>query len=219
MPRYTRCPYYQSEKRQTISCEDTCRRFKSLKDKWVWMDKYCDADYERCPYAAEITKAYSELEEGDIRALDKEKIGALGKENQKLLSALGRAEKRVERQQKKIDELRAVNRSYVQKYDDLEQKRRVEYSKRRSAEEGLRKANGKILDELAQLSAIYEQRMAYLIETYAPDGKLMESMVEEWAGDRSFALVHDTDDDGEIYWKVVFEDVKDKRSENVQKPE
>ena len=91
MPRYTKCPYFQSEKRQTISCEDIVRRFKSLEAKWSHMDRFCDADYMSCQYAIDLRKAYEKTEKGDIRALDKEKIEALQKEHAKLLSALGRA--------------------------------------------------------------------------------------------------------------------------------
>ena len=208
MPRYTKCPYFQSEKRQTISCEDIVRRFKSLEAKWSHMDRFCDADYMSCPFAVDLRKAYEKTEKGDIRALDKEKITALGKENAKLLSALGRAEKRVERQQKKIDELRAVNRSFTAKYDDLEQKRRAEYAKRRNAEESLKTAQDRTLEELQKLGSIYEQRMCYLIAKYA-DGSFEDADAEAWAEGKSFALVVDYSDQCKK-WKVVYqEDGKD----------
>jgi hypothetical protein len=209
MPRYTKCPYFQSEKRQTISCEDVVRRFKTLEAKWIHMDRYCDADYMSCPYAIDLQRAYEQEQKGDIRALDKEKITALQKEHAKLLSALGRAEKRIERQQKKIDDMRAVNKSFTAKYEDLEQKRRAEYAKRRKAEADLKIAQGKVIDELGKLGEIYEQRMAYLIEQFAPDGILVEDDVAAWAGDREFAIVLDADEPHGRYWKVVYKDDKD----------
>ena len=209
MPRYTKCPYFQSEKRQTISCEDVVRRFKTLEAKWIHMDRYCDADYMSCPFAIDLRRAYEKTEKGDIRALDKEKIEALQKEHAKLLSALGRAEKRIERQQKKIDEMRAVNRSFTAKYEDLEQKRRAEYAKRRNAEESLKTAQGRTLEELQKLGSIYEQRMAYLIEQFAPDGILVEDDVAAWAGEKEFAIMLDADQEHGRYWKVVYKDDKD----------
>lgn len=210
MPRYTKCPYFQSEKRQTISCEDVVRRFKTLEAKWIHMDRYCDADYMSCPYAIDLQRAYEQEQKGDIRALDKEKITALQKEHAKLLSALGRAEKRIERQQKKIDDMRAVNKSFTAKYEDLEQKRRAEYAKRRKAEADLKIAQGKVIDELGKLGEIYEQRMCYLIENFVPVKMFYEDNAEAWAGDKAFALVAEKDDDDRIVWKVVYqEDDKD----------
>ena len=206
MPRYTLCPYYMSEKRQTISCEDTCRRFKNTDSKWSWMDMYCDNDWMKCPYALDMEEAYRKLEKGDIRALDQEKINALQKENAKLLSALGRAEKRVQRQQDKIDKLRAVNNSYRSVNETVEKRRRDEYARRRAAEDKLKEGNDQIMDELAKMGIIYEQRMAYLIEQFAPDKILLEDDVEAWAGDKEFAIVHAADPEHGRYWKVVYKD-------------
>ena len=209
MPRYTKCPYFQSEKRQTISCEDVVRRFKTLEAKWIHMDRYCDADYMSCPYAIDLQRAYEQEQKGDIRALDKEKITALQKEHAKLLSALGRAEKRIERQQKKIDELRAVNRSFTSVNNSLEQQKKDYYSRWRKAQDELDKGNDSVMAELNKLGSIYEQRMAYLIEQFAPDGILVEDDVAAWAGEKEFAIVLDADEPHGRYWKVVYKDDKD----------
>ena len=208
MPRYTKCPYFQSEKRQTISCEDIVRRFKSLEAKWSHMDRFCDADYMSCQYAIDLRRAYEKTEKGDIRALDKEKITALQKEHAKLLSALGRAEKRIERQQKKIDELRAVNRSFTSVNNSLEQQKKDYYSRWRKAQDELDKGNDSVMAELNKLGSIYEQRMAYLIEQFAPDRVLVEDDVAAWAGEKEFAIVLDADEPHGRYWKVVYKDDK-----------
>ena len=57
------------------------------------------------------------------------------------------------------------------------------------------------------MAGIYEQRMAFLIDSYAEDGRLYEQEVEEWAKrkDQAFALVHDYDGSSR-YWKVVFQE-------------
>ena len=78
----------------------------------------------------------------------------------------------------------------------------------------------KIADQLGAMAGIYEQRMAYLIDSYADDGRLYEQEVEHWAGDRAFAIVHDEDGAGR-FWKVVFQeeetaDVPEKIEEQVQ---
>ena len=71
MPRYTRCPFYIDENKLTISCEDVCRSFDSMDEKWTWMDMYCDTwDWMKCPHAADISEAYRKAEEGDVMAIE-----------------------------------------------------------------------------------------------------------------------------------------------------
>ena len=219
MPRYTRCPYYIDESRSSISCEDVCRSFDSAEKKWAWMDMYCDSwDWMKCPYAMDRSEAYTRFEEGEKMALIEQEVKAQKKEIESLLRKLGRANKRIERQQKKIDELRAVNQSYTRVNQTLEKQKADIYAKWRSAESRVRAQDDAIWAEIGNLSEIYEQRMAYLIDTYCPDGKLRESDVKEWAGDRSFAIAADKESfEDDLAWKVVFmeeettdEDTKDK---------
>ena len=219
MPRYTRCPYYIDESRSSISCEDVCRSYDSAEKKWAWMDMYCDSwDWMKCPYAMDRSEAYTRFEEGEKMALIEQEVKAQKKEIESLLRKLGRANKRIERQQKKIDELRAVNQSYTRVNQTLEKQKADIYAKWRSAESRVRAQDDAIWAEIGNLSEIYEQRMAYLIDTYCPDGKLRESDVKEWAGDRSFAIAADKESfEDDLAWKVVFmeeettdEDTKDK---------
>lgn len=206
MPRYTRCPYYIDESRRSISCEDVCRSYSSENKKWAWMDMYCDSwDWMKCPYAADISEAYRRYEEGDEMALIEQELKAQKKEIESLLRKLGRANK-------KLDKERAKNK-------DLESQKKIYYEKWRKADEQLREYEKKIADQLGAMAGIYEQRMCYLIDNYA-DGKFYDSEVEAWAGDRAFALMHDSDDTGR-FWKVVFqeeetEDVPEKIEEQVQ---
>ena len=219
MPRYTRCPYYIDESRSSISCEDVCRSYDSADKKWAWMDMYCDSwDWMKCPYAMDRSEAYIRFEEGEKMALIEQEVKAQKKEIESLLRKLGRANKRIERQQKKIDELRAVNQSYTRVNQTLEKQKADIYAKWRSAESRVRAQDDAIWAEIGSLSEIYEQRMAYLIDTYCPDGKLRESDVKAWAGDRSFAIAADKESfEDDLAWKVVFmeeettdEDTKDK---------
>ena len=202
MPRYTRCPYYIDESRRSISCEDVCRSYSSENKKWAWMDMYCDSwDWMKCPYAADISEAYRRYEEGDEMALIEQELKAQKKEIESLLRKLGRANK-------KLDKARAKNQ-------DLESQKRIYFEKWRKADEQLREYEKKIADQLGAMAGIYEQRMCYLIDKYA-DGKFYDNEVEAWAGDKAFALMHDTDDDGR-FWKVVFQE--EENDENTQKQE
>ena len=203
MPRYTRCPYYIDESRRSISCEDVCRSYSSENKKWAWMDMYCDSwDWMKCPYAMEISEAYRRYEEGDEMALIEQELKAQKKEIESLLRKLGRANK-------KLDKERAKNK-------DLESQKKIYFEKWRKADEQLREYEKKIADQLGAMAGIYEQRMAYLIDSYAADGRLYEQEVEHWAGDRAFAIVHDEDEAGR-FWKIVFQE--EENDENTQKQE
>jgi hypothetical protein len=50
---------------------------------------------------------------------------------------------------------------------------------------------------------IYEQRMAYLIDTYAPRG-ILEDNIKRWAEDKEFAIVSEDAGEGKIRWVVRF---------------
>ena len=212
MPRYTMCPFYVDENKKSISCEDICRTYKTLECKYDWMTMYCDSwEWMKCPYAIDRSEAYAAYEKGDVKALENQEIKALEKENKYLRTLLGKAEKRVERQQKKIDELRAVNQSFTNVNNSLEKQKKEFYTRWRKAQDELDKGNETVMEELRRLGDIYEQRMCYLIDRFA-DGFFCESDVERWAGDREFALVRQYDEDlGDMVWKVVFkEDEPDK---------
>ena len=95
MPRYTLCPYYIDENNKAISCEDVCRTYDSMKQKWAWMDMYCDSwDWMKCPYAMDRAEAYHNYEKGDIKALDEQKEKAMKVEIKSLTSKLGRVNKK-----------------------------------------------------------------------------------------------------------------------------
>ena len=200
MPRYTRCPFYIDESRHSISCEDVCRSYDSSDRKWAWMDMYCDSwDWMKCPYAADRAEAYKRYEEGDDMALTEQELKAQKKEIESLIRKLGRANK-------KLDKARAKNQ-------DLESQKRIYFEKWKKAEEQLNEYEKKIADQLGVMAGIYEQRMAYLIDSYAADKRLYEQEVEHWAGDRAFAIIHDEDAAGR-FWKVVFQEEENEDDEH-----
>lgn len=219
---YKICPFYIDENKKTISCEDVCRSFRSSKAKWKWMNKYCDTwEWETCQWAKAISEAYKKFEEGDKMALEEHKVEALIKETKYLRTRLGKAEKRVERQQKKIDEQRELIKSYQRASESYEKQKSELYRKWRQADQDLRDHRNKAGDELSAMAEIFEQRMAYLIDTYCPDGKLKERAVKEWAGNREFAIVADKESfEDDLTWMVIFQeegsDADTKEQEQVQ---
>ena len=202
--RYTLCPFYKGNSEARITCEDVFRRFDRVGECSAWMDMYCDMDWMRCPYAMDLTEAYDRLEKGDKMALEKHKVEALESELRSVTIKLGKAQKRIERQQKKIDDLRAVNQSLTDINIQLDQRMKRYYKDAREAREQLHEYERKIDDQIKQLTQIYEQRICYLIETFCPPKCFYEDYAQAWAGDREFALVAERDNKDRIMWKVVF---------------
>lgn len=197
---YVLCPYYENEKNESISCEDVIRTFPNLKKKEWYMKTYCDANWQECIFADAMNRAYEEGEE----ALEREKIKALEKELRSMGIKYGREKKKNERQQKKIDDLMQQNK-------DL-------YEKWRKVNEELTAVNMKIYGQIQQMVQLYEDRMAYLIDTKC-DGELREKDVEAWAEGKEFAIVHDYLAEDRV-WKVLFrEEQEDEESDGLDKTE
>ena len=211
MPNYGHtaiCPFYMGEKPKTISCEDAFRRFKDEKRRDAWTNMYCyEWDWMKCPYAADLSEAYERYEKGDEMALENHENEALRKELKSISTKLGRMEKRCERQQKKIDELRAVNQSLVNVNETLTARNKRLYKDWRSLDKETGEFREKVWSLVQKISRMYEQRICYLIEEYVPNKKFTEGDVAEWAKDKAFALVYEKSEDDnwpEPYWAVRY---------------
>lgn len=188
---YVFCPYYKVEKKESISCEDICRQFGSLEERNGWMKMYCASwEWEKCPYAIDLTEAYYKFERGDDKALENEKIKALEKENKSLSTHLGKAKKKIERMQKKIDELRAVNASFTAVNQETERQKKQIYTKLRDTRETLDDYEKHEAERYFKMAKLYEDRIAFLLDTYS-GGRLEERTVNEWAKDKEYALTFD----------------------------
>ena len=203
MPRYTLCPFYVDENKRSISCEDAIRRFDALNSKWSWMDRYCDSNWQDCPYAVALSRAYELFEEGDTKALETEKIKALERELKGAMSKQGRLEKKIEARDDEIRKLRDKNHR-------LEDLRRDEYSRRRKAEKELEIYQKHEAERLYNMAIPYEDRMCYLLDTYT-GGVLNESDVQAWAKGKEFTLTFEgkAEDSENRTWKVITRKAKD----------
>lgn len=189
MPRYTICPYYIDENNKTISCEDVCRSYDSMDEKWAWMDMYCDSwDWMKCPYAIDRSEAYRRAEEGDEMAIEHQEVKAQKKEIESLLRKLGRANKKIERMQKKIDELRTVNQSFVNVNQSLTDKNSDLYKKWREMSDTMEAYERNVAGQVQVLIDSYESRLAYMMDMFS-DGTLNESDVQDWVKDKEWAIV------------------------------
>ena len=194
------CPYYKRHMSRSITCEDVCRTFSDSDKKELWLRTYCDTPaWEKCEYAQSLTKAYERLFKGDDKAIMENEYESLKREIKKLSTLLGKSEKRVERQQKKIDELRAINQSFVKKNEDL-------YKKWRDVNETMEAYEESVAGQVQVIIDSYEVRLAYLVDKYGP---FSDIDVDEWRKDKAFALVYDKNDDGYPCWQVRFGEVEE----------
>ena len=94
MSRFALCPFFHSEKKLSISCEDTVRQFYSKRDKQKQMKDYCDNQWEKCKFAIALNDLYERMDEmktqkdRDIAALE-HLAAARKKENEELRQRLG----------------------------------------------------------------------------------------------------------------------------------
>lgn len=179
------CPYYRGNGFRSISCEDVFHTYDSIDTKEQWMFTYCDKwEWETCPYAADLTEAYERFEKGEKMALTENTNKQLKRELKGMRIKLGRMEKKSE----------AI------------------YQKYREAKDTLAEYEAKIDSQVKMITSVYEQRLAYVIEAFAPGKKLYEAEIKEWAGDKAFAIILEEDEFGP-YWKVVFKQDETKTEE------
>lgn len=94
MGRFAVCPYFMSEKRLSISCEDTIRQFYSKAEKKKQLKLFCDRDWKKCQYAIALNELYERMDEmssqkdRDVAALEHQ-VAVRKKENEMLRQQLG----------------------------------------------------------------------------------------------------------------------------------
>ena len=217
------CPYYRSERRKSISCEDTYRSFSTADKKELYMAVYCEDNWRECRYAIALAEAYRRYEEGDVTALEENKIKAMEKEMKSLSSKLGRVEKKAERLQKKVDDLRGVNASFTKINNTLQQKTQRLWEKWKEEEQRREDAESKVMEQVGRIARFYEDRLAYLIDRYCDDKTLHEEDVIMWARNKYYAIVSEDDPDSERTggrmtraWKVVIRDAEDEDKDTAE---
>ena len=208
MPNNTRipiCPFFRDEKNKSISCEDIFRGFNSVKQKYDWMDTYCDGwEWAKCPYAVSLNEMYERIEKGADMELEQleHKVEALTKELRSQAKKLGRAYRRIEAKDEEIKELRKKNTI-------LQEQKQNEFSKRRRAEYELDKHGRKVSDQLQEVINLYKDAFCYLL-SQTPEQKIPEADIKAWAEGKSFTVVRMYDDAGQMNWFLdVYEETKE----------
>ena len=187
--RYTLCPFYEHDKRLTITCEDTFRRWDSRKDKARWMDTYCDDAWKTCPYAISLLQMYDRIERGDNMAEAQHKIEALDAELRKMSIKLGMAERKIDDRDKEI--------------------RRLKHELSAARDQSM-----VMLARMQTTAEAYEGRFAYLMTEYGP-GTFSEEAFRKWSAGKEFRIEGtDPGEDGKpTVWKATVREVEVKKSE------
>ncbi|MDO4746465.1 MAG: hypothetical protein Q4B18_07900 [Bacillota bacterium] len=162
------------------------------------MDKYCDKDWSKCPYAKGLNKLYESYVEGEIMGNKIKELShknvELEKELRKTSSMLGRSNKREAEKDKQIAELRKKNRYLEDKYMEMR-------DQLRSAEE----KEQVISTEVQYWMSFYNGILCYLIDNIG--GTLDRAVVEEWLSSHEYKLTADTeeviDEFGEKQPKII----------------
>ena len=191
--RITLCPFYRNEKGLSITCEDVYRRFETKADKRQHKFKYCSEAWQECPYAKDLNELYEKMEGEKMNKTDelRQKCNAQDKEIKKLVTMLGKSEKKAKELERANENLQKL---YV-KWQDKAQK---------SKEAELR-----AFDELNALSDIITGRMVYMMTLYT-DGKLDEKEFQKWAEGKEFWLGATADEDGKTaMWTATVRGAKE----------
>ena len=189
--RITLCPFYRDEKNLSISCEDIFRRFRWRAQKEKWLDKYCDADWQNCPYAQKLNELYDEIEgesemNSKLKKLEHENE-ELRKELRKGASLLGKSQKR---EQEKDDLVRKLRREkgVAEKLYLKERDKNREYETKEK----------RFTNEINFISKEYEARFAYLMAEYRIP-IMREREFRKWAAENEYRLNAKFTDGGELY--------------------
>lgn len=204
MGRYTVCPYYQTDRRKTIRCEDALRLFRTLERKDEWMSVYCDGAWKECPYAAALAKAYEEG--GD--AVEELKRDQSQEEYRVALSMLGKTEAKLKAKEEANKELRRKNKDLHAKADRWEGRARELQKKLRESEKEKEKMAGVIVDQVNTIMAIYEKRIAYLM-TFLDTQSFSDVDVDTWSEMSDYKITSDGTKDNRI-WRLEVKPKGDK---------
>lgn len=140
------CPYYQSDKRRTISCEERIRWFATAEDKELYIRRHCCDNWGGCDYAASLNRAYND---GDSeRCVDKAIITGNQKEVKRLLQRVGMLEHDLKSKSERILQMEKVSEANHITYERERQRFQRSRKGSEAAIETLEKCIGFLLHQL-----------------------------------------------------------------------
>lgn len=186
------CPFYESESQLQINCEDSPHRFKTLKDKKLWMEKHCIADngYQTCKFAKGLEEVYAG--ENPKEKIKDYQICQMSAELKKMNSLATKLQNRINTLTKELKPLKT-------KFEALE---RVAEKQRGLLKQSASKEKA-VTKEIMALARIYEDRFAYLL-VHSMIRELDINAVDEWLKTHEYRIVP-AEDDGKRVTKYRIE--------------
>ncbi len=100
---YVVCPFYKSDSRSSISCEDCIRLFPDKKKKRRHIREFCEdmENYKNCPWACALLEMYKEMDDMKMSKEQREIRAAMhiadarGKENESLRLQIGHLQAKI----------------------------------------------------------------------------------------------------------------------------
>lgn len=93
-----KCPYYKRERKKSITCEDTVRRYSDKTEKKKIIKTFCSSRWKECPYADALNRIYDmDIPEDELKEkIMEHTIEEMKKEINKLMRENGRLTKKIE---------------------------------------------------------------------------------------------------------------------------
>lgn len=176
---YVLCPFFMSEKNESITCEDTIRRYNSVELKDQYMHKYCDADWKECKFAMKIQNLYDKNDD-DKGNMENDFLKLKVKEQAKEIDSLS---KKLGKCRKKVSEMEEVINKLKDKKSMIEKHYKVLMKKYENEKRNVTSATSKFM----ALIQVYEARFCYLMIKNS-NGEFDENEFKQWCKDKKYKL-------------------------------
>lgn len=193
------CPFYKTDSKERIACEDTPRRFKSTEAKEKWLTEYCIEinGYRKCPHAVKLKTLKERLLDSSLSPSEQNnklweyKYEQAMREEVKLNARVTKQAKRINGLTEELKLLRNKIRASERYIADLKEKNLKLTSREQQ-----------MANEINALAQIYEGRFAYLLDQME-DKSLWISSVDKWLEINEYRLLPMSDNNKQITrWRL-----------------
>lgn len=150
------CPYYIRERKKSITCEDTIRRYPDKAEKRRIIKGFCSSRWKECPYASALNRIYEmDIPEHKLKEkIMENQIEEMKKEIHKLMRENGQLGKKLE-----------VLKGQIADRDKVAEKNHEMYMKTLKNKETLLKAKDEQIKWLESFAS------AFLVVAYGEDAR------------------------------------------------
>ena len=140
------CPYYKRERKKSITCEDTVRRYSDKAEKRRMIKSYCSSRWKDCPYADALNRIYEmDIPEHELKEkIMENQVKEMQKEINKLMRENGQLTKKLE-----------VLKAQIEDRDKVAEKNHEMYMKTISNKDKLLKAKDENIKWLESFASAF----------------------------------------------------------------